>query len=87
MKILLVGGSGHVGTFLTPYLSKENEIRILDLHDPQHDVEFVRGSIDDPVVLKEALSGMDAFVTMVMQGGQDGVKRTHTISQAHTRTA
>ena len=87
MKILLVGGSGHVGTFLTPYLSKENEIRILDLHDPQHDVEFVRGSIDDPAVLKEALSGMDAFVTMVMQGGQDGVERTHTISQAQSNYA
>ena len=59
MKILLVGGSGHVGTFLTPYLSREHEIRILDFHDPQHDIKLVRGSIDDSAVLKEALSGMD----------------------------
>ena len=47
----------------------------------------MRGSIDDPAVLKDALSGMDAFVTMVMQGGQDGVKRTHTISQAQSNYA
>ena len=67
MKILLVGGSGHVGTFLTPYISKKHEIRVLDLHHPQHDVEFVRGSINESGVLKEALSGVDAFVTMVMQ--------------------
>ena len=30
---------------------------------------------------------MDAFVTMVMQGGQDGVERTHTISQAQSNYA
>ena len=76
MKILLVGGSGHVGTFLTPYLSREHEIRILDFHDPQHDIEFVRGSIDDPAVLKEALSGMDAFVT-IGNAGRTGRRQTH----------
>ena len=87
MEILLGGGSRHVDTFLTPYLSREHKIRVLDLHDPQHDVEFVRDSIDDPVVLKEALSRIDAFVTMVMQGGQDGVERTHPISQAQSNYA
>ena len=71
MKILLVGGSGHVGTFLTPYLSREHKIRVLDLHNPQNEVEFVRGSINDSGVLKEALNWVDAFFTMVMQGGQD----------------
>jgi len=68
MRILLVGGSGHVGTFVTPYLREQHEIRVLDLHAPQHDVEFVRGSIDDPAALREALSDVDAFVIMVMQG-------------------
>ena len=72
MEILLVGGSRHVGTFLTPYLSREHKIRVLDLHDPQHEVELVRGSINDSWVLKEVLSGVDAFVTMVIQGRQDG---------------
>lgn len=87
MKILLVGGSGHVGTFITPYLSEEHEVRVLDVRDPQHDVEFVRGSIDDPAVLKEALNGVDAFITLVMQGGQDGVERSHTIAQAQSNYA
>jgi nucleoside-diphosphate-sugar epimerase len=87
MKILLVGGSGHVGTFITPYLKKQHELRVLDMVPPQHEVEYIKGSIDDPAVLKEALDGVDAFITMVMKGGQDGVERTHTIEQAQANYA
>ena len=32
MKILLVGGAGMVGTFISPYISKYHEIKILDLN-------------------------------------------------------
>ena len=28
MKILLVGGSGHVGTFITPYLREVHDLRV-----------------------------------------------------------
>jgi nucleoside-diphosphate-sugar epimerase len=87
MKILLVGGAGHVGTAVTPYLQKKHALRVLDLAEPVHDVEFVHGSIDDPNALNEALDGVDAFITMVMQGGQDGVERTHTIEQAQANYA
>lgn len=82
MKILLVGGAGHVGTFVTPYLKKQHELRVLDVIPPKHEVEYLIGSIDDPAILKEALDGVDAFITMVMKGGQDGVERTHTLEQA-----
>ena len=41
MKVLLVGGSGMVGSFITPYLLKHHELRVLDLVEPSHDVEFV----------------------------------------------
>ena len=87
MKILLVGGSGHVGTFVTPYLKKQHELRVLDVIPPQHEVEYIKGSIDDPTVLKEALDGVDAFITMVMKGGQGGFERTHTIEQAQANYA
>ena len=82
MKILLAGGSGGVGSATIPYLRKQHEIRVLDLNPPTHDVEFVEGSIADPKALDEALEGVDSFITMVMQGGQDGLERQHSVEHA-----
>lgn len=69
MKVLLVGGSGMVGTFITPYLAREHELRVLDVRPPGHPalVEFIEGSIADPDAVARALDGMDTFVTMVMR--------------------
>ena len=69
MKVLLVGGSGMVGTFVTPYLAKRHELRVLDVRPPQHAdlVEYVEGSIANPDDLARALDGMDTFVDMVMR--------------------
>ena len=78
MKVLLVGGSGHVGTMVTPYLRQAHDLRVLDLAPPAHDVDFVEGSIADPEALARALDGMDSFITMVMKGGQGGLSRDHT---------
>jgi len=73
MKILLVGGSGKVGTFITPYLLKEHEIRVLDIRRPAcQQVEFVEGSICDPESVKMALTGCDSFINLVMMGAQGG---------------
>src|SRR5579871_3261806 len=73
MKVLLVGGSGHVGSLVTPYLLREHQLRVLDLRPPgRGDVEFVHGSITDPTSLERALEGMDTFVAMVMKSPQDG---------------
>jgi nucleoside-diphosphate-sugar epimerase len=70
MKILLVGGSGRVGSFVTPYLRQQHELRVLDLRPPQHDgVEFVEGSVTDPEVVRRALEGVDSFIYMVMKLG------------------
>ena len=60
MKILLVGGSGHVGTFVTPYLLEHHTIRVLDVSQPRSkDVEYIEGSITDPEALARALDGID----------------------------
>jgi len=73
MKILLIGGSGKVGTFITPYLLKEHEVRVLDIRQPvSKKVEFVEGSICDPVSVKTALTGCDSFINLVMMGAQGG---------------
>ncbi len=83
MNILLVGGSGLVGSFVTPYLKEHHHIRVLDLMPPQHeDVEYVAGSIDDVDALRKALDGVDSFVTMVMKSGQGGSSRDHTAQVA-----
>ena len=70
MKILLVGGSGHVGSFVTPYLRERHDLRVFDMRPPRHDVEFVEGSVTDPAAIERALEGMDTFVWLVMQSPQ-----------------
>ncbi len=83
MNLLLVGGSGLVGTAITPYLQQHHSLRVLDLNAPQHDdVEYVEGSIADPDAVRRALDGMDSFITMAMKGGQGGFDRHHTMEQA-----
>ncbi|MBT4096753.1 MAG: NAD(P)-dependent oxidoreductase [Gemmatimonadetes bacterium] len=82
MNVLLVGGSGLVGTFITPYLQRQHTVRVLDVKPPQHDVDYVEGSITDPEALRRGLDGMDSFITVVMKGGQGGFTRDHTVELA-----
>ena len=81
MNLLLVGGSGLVGTAVTPYLRRHHNLRVLDLKSPEHDLEYVEGSIADPDAVRRALDGMDGFITMAMKGGQGGHDRHHTMEQ------
>lgn len=73
VKVLLIGGSGHVGTFITPYLRQQHELRVLDTQAPKHaDVEYVQGSITNPDDLLRALDGVDTFINLVMRSPQGG---------------
>ncbi len=73
MKVLLVGGSGHVGSFITPYLLKKHDLRVLDVRPPRHSaVEYVEGSITDVDALTRALEGVDTFIHLVMKSPQGG---------------
>ncbi|MGH2367160.1 MAG: NAD-dependent epimerase/dehydratase family protein [Chloroflexota bacterium] len=73
MKVLLAGGSGRVGSFVTPYLAKHHDLRVLDLRPPRHEgIEYVEGSVTDPEALRRALDGVDTFLWLVMRRGQGG---------------
>jgi nucleoside-diphosphate-sugar epimerase len=80
MKVLLLGGSGHVGSFITPYLRERHELRVLDLRPPRHeDVEYVEGSVTDPEALRRGLAGVDAFIWVVMRKPQGGAVRDQDV--------
>jgi nucleoside-diphosphate-sugar epimerase len=80
MKVLLLGGSGHVGSFITPYLRERHELRVLDLQPPRHDgLEYVEGSVADPEALRRGLDGVDAFIWVVMRKPQGGAVRDQDI--------
>ena len=82
MKVLLVGGAGHVGTFITPYLRPHHSLRVLDLRPPRHpDLEYVQGSITNPADLERALDGVDTFINMVMKSPQGGSVTDQTLTQ------
>jgi nucleoside-diphosphate-sugar epimerase len=80
MKVLLIGGSGHVGSFITPYLKERHQLRVLDLGPPRHEgVEFVQGSVTDVAALRRAHEGVDAFVWLVMRKPQGGTLRDQDV--------
>lgn len=82
MKVLLVGGSGHVGTLITPYLRARHELRVLDIRPPAHDgVAYVEGSITDAAIVRRALEGVDAFVSLVMKSPQGGSSTDQTLTE------
>ena len=80
MNVLLVGGSGHVGSFLTPYLRERHDLRVLDVRPPRHaGSPYIEGSITDHDALRRALDGVDAFIDLVMQSGQGGSSTAQSI--------
>jgi nucleoside-diphosphate-sugar epimerase len=80
VKILLVGGSGMVGTFITPYLAERHSLRVLDICAPTAaGVEYVEGSITSTENLRVALDGCDTFVNLVMMGPQGGASTEQSV--------
>ena len=78
MKVLVIGGSGIVGSLVLPYLAREHSIRVLDRRPPElAGVEFVQADVQDTTVLSEAMQGQDALLYMAMgqmvSGGPDAV--------------
>ena len=66
MRILIIGGSGYVGSMMLPGLAADHDLRVLDLVPPQGGYDHVVGSAADPAALATALDGMDAVVHAAM---------------------
>lgn len=68
MRVLVVGGSGKVGSLTLPYLAERHEVRVFDLKPPRSDVEaeYVGGDLRDFEALRAAAEGRDALLFMAM---------------------
>ena len=69
-----------VVSFITPYLKCSYELRVFDLVEPQYkDIEFVQGSMTNPVDVAEALKGIDLFINLTMKNPQGGSETTQNL--------
>lgn len=71
MRVLVIGGSGDVGSLVLPILAEQHEVRVVDLRLPLvESIEFIQGDLTDPEVIGRAVQGMDALLFMAM-GNKD----------------
>jgi len=67
MKILVIGGSGDIGTLMLPHLAMQHQLRVLDFRPPVwKDCEFIEGNLTDPKALQRAVQGIDVLIFMAM---------------------
>ena len=67
MRVLVIGGSGYLGTLVLPFLVERHDLRVLDPRPPAGPVvEYVQGSACDFDALSEAVAGMEAVLYMAM---------------------
>jgi nucleoside-diphosphate-sugar epimerase len=68
VRVLIIGGSGHVGTLVLPYLAEHHELTVFDLRPPAEPAHstFVRGDLRDARSVRGAVDGSDAVVFMAM---------------------
>jgi len=67
VNLLVIGGSGHVGSLVLPYLISRHTVRGFDLLAPACEgIEYIPGSVCDFEALSAAVGGMDAVLYMAM---------------------
>ncbi len=84
MRVLVTGATGFIGSRLVPELVRAgHEVRAMTRHPDDYDGEGtpVRGDVDDPGSLAEAMTGCDAVVYLVHAIGRDDVG-THDVQVA-----
>lgn len=69
MRLLVVGGAGHVASLVLPHLARRHQIRVFDLRlpdplDPSWETRL--GTLDDFEAVREAATGCDALLFMAM---------------------
>jgi nucleoside-diphosphate-sugar epimerase len=74
MNLLIIGGSGHVGTLVNPFLKQKHTLRIYDLKPPADaTLDYQAGDVTDFAGISRALAGMDLllFMAMNLQRGEE----------------
>lgn len=69
MRLLVIGGCGHVGSFVVPVLARTHEIRVLDLRQPRtpvSGVDYHVGDLHDVDLVASLASEVDSMVFMAM---------------------
>ncbi len=67
MSVLVIGGSGYVGTGVLPFLVDQYDITVFDLKPPKVDgVGYIQGSIFDREALSVAIGSCDSLIFMAM---------------------
>ncbi|MBX3085994.1 MAG: NAD(P)-dependent oxidoreductase [Anaerolineae bacterium] len=68
MKLLVIGGSGIVGSLVVPFLAEQHQLRLFDLRPPQQEGlgEYIQGDVTDHAALTSVLEGVDALLYMAM---------------------
>jgi nucleoside-diphosphate-sugar epimerase len=80
MRILIVGGAGEVGKYLTAFfVRREHEVRILDRVDTLPEliqalpVKYIRGDITDARLVNEVVKGTDAIIHLAWSFADDAL--------------
>lgn len=67
MKVLVIGGSGIVGSLVVPILAETHEVTVFDLRPPaEGNVAFVQGDVTSYEALSAAMAGIEAVLYMAM---------------------
>lgn len=70
MKILVIGGTGFIGSHLCPFLAKDNQVIVMarnpknhnDLSDSESNISYIKGDITDRDQVFIAMQGVDYVV-------------------------
>jgi len=67
MRVLVIGGAGHVAGLILPALGDHHELRVLDRRPPADPgLDHVVGDATDPAAVARAADGVDALVHCAM---------------------
>lgn len=80
MNLFIVGGSGHVGSLVLPFLAQRHTLTVYDLRPPADPAwTYVPGNVGDLDALRAAVEGADALIYMAM-----GDKRSYATTEGIT---
>lgn len=70
MKIIITGGSGFIGSNIANNLKKKYDVTIFDIVEPKdNDLKFVKGSINDPDIVNDAIKNHDVVIHLAASLG------------------